>query len=261
MKWMFKLDRGEIFDGLVSLYLAHNGDRTEPWLKKLYRSLRTKVGYSLDESIDFLLQIGERHGHRFTFFVVGKLAASRPDLVKRILEKGHEVASHSMSHYMPQRLPPSAFREELITSKIILEDLGATVTGFRAPHLIMADSQYDILSEAGYLYSSSKSWRHAPIVLSTTRGEITEAPVHYQDLEFLKHRDDHDQLVAGLKNALVPGSVLLVHAQFLAAPSFAPVWDGLYSTPETCRSEVLSKLVAGEAPENATYITIDVGLE
>jgi peptidoglycan/xylan/chitin deacetylase (PgdA/CDA1 family) len=261
MKWMFKLDRGEIFDGLVSLYLAHNGQSTEPWLKKLYRSLRTKVGYSLDESIDFLLEIGERHGHCFTFFVVGKLAVSRPDLVKRIVEHGHEVASHSMSHYMPQRLPPKMFLAELVDSKRVLEELGAKVTGFRAPHLIMADNQYDILAEAGYAYSSSKSWRHTPLTLSTRNGEIVEAPVHYQDLEFLKHRDAHNQLVAGLRHSFDPGSVLLVHAQFLAAPPFAKVWDSLYADPETPRSECLSKLITETAPKNANYITIDVGLE
>ncbi len=86
----------------------------------------------MDASTRWLLDfLGERGIHG-TFFVVAKIAKSHPQLIRRIVDDGHEVASHSLEHRQVFRLKPEAFREDLRVSKEMLEQAGGTaVVGFR----------------------------------------------------------------------------------------------------------------------------------
>ena len=52
----------------------------------------------VDASVDRLLELLARHSATATFFTVGWLAERKPELVKRIVAAGHEVASHSWWH-------------------------------------------------------------------------------------------------------------------------------------------------------------------
>lgn len=47
---------------------------------------------------DRLLDMLKARGIRATFFVVGQNAAEYPELIKRMVDEGHEVANHSWSH-------------------------------------------------------------------------------------------------------------------------------------------------------------------
>jgi polysaccharide deacetylase family protein (PEP-CTERM system associated) len=94
-----------------------------------------------------------------TFFVVGAVAEHSPDLVRRIAEAGHELASHSHEHRSLLRLTPDEFRADLRRSRIALEQAGRVpVVGFRAPTFSIvrrAAWAIDILAEEGFLYDSS----------------------------------------------------------------------------------------------------------
>ncbi len=96
---------------------------------------------------------------RATFFVLGLLAESFPQIVREIAADGHEVATHGYSHKPVFGLGPKAFADELSRSVKLLEDLsGQKVLGFRAPDFsITADSLWalDIIAEQGLLYDSS----------------------------------------------------------------------------------------------------------
>src|ERR1051325_8743687 len=46
-----------------------------------------------------LLDVFKQQGVKVTFFVVGRRMCERPDLVKRMVADGHEVANHSQNHY------------------------------------------------------------------------------------------------------------------------------------------------------------------
>jgi len=94
-----------------------------------------------------------------TFFVVGQVAAKFPDMVNRISEAGHEIASHGYSHIRIDELDSEACRKELELSKQILEDITCKpVVGFRAPSWSIPDNRqryFDLLLESGYRYDSS----------------------------------------------------------------------------------------------------------
>ena len=135
---------------------------------------------------DQLLQLLDRHRVQGTFFVLGWVARRAPELVRRIAAGGHELASHSWSHPKISSLSPAQFREELRSSKAILEDIsGSRVTGFRAPSFSIRPGMewaFDTLLEQGYEYDSSLfpirrpgyGYPSAPIIPhQITRGDRT----------------------------------------------------------------------------------------
>lgn len=94
-----------------------------------------------------------------TFFVLGWVAERCPALIREIVAQGHELASHGYDHCKVSELTPAQFKEDLIKSKKILEDLsGVKIKGFRAPSYSIGEENYwafDVLQELGYTYSSS----------------------------------------------------------------------------------------------------------
>lgn len=96
-------------------------------------------------------------GARATFFLIADEAKQHPDVVRAIVEQGHEVASHSLTHALPfPAVDGPALRQEVDESKRVLEALtGAPVVGFRAPSWEYSTHLVDALGRAGYRYDAS----------------------------------------------------------------------------------------------------------
>lgn len=94
-----------------------------------------------------------------TFYIVGEIARSHPQLIRDIHAAGHEIGSHSWDHRRVHRFNPDSFREDLRTSKDALEQAaGAPIFGFRAPTFsVMKETAWaiDVLAETGFEYDSS----------------------------------------------------------------------------------------------------------
>ena len=92
-------------------------------------------------------------------FVLGWVAERNKTLVKRIVDAGHELASHGYGHELITVQNPQAFREDVSRAKKILEDIGGKpVLGYRAPTFsITKETEWalPILVEEGYRYDSS----------------------------------------------------------------------------------------------------------
>ncbi|MBN1871087.1 MAG: DUF3473 domain-containing protein [Candidatus Omnitrophica bacterium] len=106
-----------------------------------------------------ILEILDRHKTKATFFVLGWIAERFPELVKRIHEGGHEIASHGYSHNLIYGDTIDAFEEDLRKARHILENItGEPVLGYRAPsYSITKDSLWalDVLKDKNYVYDSS----------------------------------------------------------------------------------------------------------
>lgn len=82
-----------------------------------------------------------------TFFITGVFAQNAPELVKRIMDEGHEVACHGVDHFHPTE---TDFKE---SKRIVEEIAGIKTFGYRQPRMFpVSDSE---IKEAGYLYNSS----------------------------------------------------------------------------------------------------------
>ena len=98
-------------------------------------------------------------GVRGTFFTLGWVAERYPALVRRIVEGGHELASHGYGHQLVHSLTPAGFEADLLRAKAVLEDTGGVaVQGYRAPTFSIGPRNpwaFDVLEQTGHRYSSS----------------------------------------------------------------------------------------------------------
>ncbi len=123
-------------------------------------SLPTRV----ERNSDAVLALFAESGVKATFFTLGWVADRHPALVRRIVDAGHEIASHGWDHARVFTLGADRFRADLRRARVTIEDAaGVAVTGYRAPSFSI-DARtpwaHEILAEAGYTYSSSV----APVV-------------------------------------------------------------------------------------------------
>ena len=113
----------------------------------------------VERNIDIALALLDEGNAHATFFTLGWIAERYPAVVRRIVDNGHELASHGYGHQRVSELSRNEFNEDISRAKKILEDLsGSPVIGYRAPSFsIGADNLWalDLLQEAGYQYSSS----------------------------------------------------------------------------------------------------------
>lgn len=114
----------------------------------------------VERNTDALLQIWDEAGAKATFFTLGWVAERHPALVRRIVDAGHELASHGLCHDRVDRQTADGFRADIRRSKAILEDVsGARVTGYRAATFSMGETTtpwaWQVLEEEGFAYSSS----------------------------------------------------------------------------------------------------------
>jgi peptidoglycan/xylan/chitin deacetylase (PgdA/CDA1 family) len=84
--------------------------------------------------LDAVLPMLEAHGAEATFFLIGREAAARPDLVARLLASGHEAANHSYSHRRMVGRTPGFHRRELAEAQAALATAGAESRLFRPPY-------------------------------------------------------------------------------------------------------------------------------
>ncbi len=81
-----------------------------------------------------LLEVLARHNARATFFVIGRFAAQRPDIVREVTKAGHVVGNHSFSHPLLIFRSPDQIRRQLQRCQDTLtEAVGAHSNLFRPP--------------------------------------------------------------------------------------------------------------------------------
>ena len=94
-----------------------------------------------------------------TFFTLGWVAQRHGPLMRRIVDAGHELASHGWDHERVFRLDRASFAADLERTRKVLEDAaGVQITGYRAPSFSIDQRTpwaYMVLAEQGFVYSSS----------------------------------------------------------------------------------------------------------
>jgi polysaccharide deacetylase family protein (PEP-CTERM system associated) len=113
----------------------------------------------VENNIDKILLMLDTSGTKATFFTLGWIAERYPSMVKKIVQEGHELASHGYGHERAFDLSEKEFFFDVQSAKALLEDLSGTVVkGYRAPSFSINNNNlwaFDCLLNAGYKYSSS----------------------------------------------------------------------------------------------------------
>jgi len=153
------------------------------------RSRWDQIECRVEANVERILALLRERDVRATFFTLGWIAERYPAMVRRIVEQGHELASHGYGHQRASDLSPAQFRDDVSRAKRILEDTGCCpVLGYRAPSFSIGQANLwalDVLAESGYRYSSSiYPIRHdhygmpdAPRFAHRTTSGIVEVPM------------------------------------------------------------------------------------
>jgi len=113
----------------------------------------------VERNVDLILGLLAERSANATFFTLGWIGDRYPQLVRRVADAGHEVASHGYGHQRATELDREAFLADIRLAKAVLEDItGEEVRGYRAPSFSIGRENewaFDCIGEAGYAYSSS----------------------------------------------------------------------------------------------------------
>ncbi len=131
----------------------------EDWSQSVLNTSNPVTNRVYDNTVR-LIDILEEHNHKATFFTLGNVAQKHPELIRRISDAGHEVASHGFNHQSIFNLTPKQVEEDITTSVKLLEDAsGEKVIGFRAPNFSIREYLFEWYCEAlaknGLKYDSS----------------------------------------------------------------------------------------------------------
>ncbi len=113
----------------------------------------------VERNVERILALLQRHQTQATFFTLGWVAERYPQLVRQIVDQGHELASHGYGHERASDLSREAFTQDIVRAKHLLEDIGGrAVLGYRAPSFSIGTGNlwaFDCLQASGHRYSSS----------------------------------------------------------------------------------------------------------
>ena len=110
------------------------------------------------DNVERLFKVLEDTNTKATFFVIGWIAKTYPDLVKRISEK-YQIGCHTMNHQLVWQQTPEEFKADVEEGVKMLEDItGKKVECFRAPGFSIRESEawaFEILADLGIKYDCS----------------------------------------------------------------------------------------------------------
>lgn len=113
----------------------------------------------IERNIEKIINLLDNSGTKATFFTLGWIAERFPQMVRKITQEGHELASHGYGHERASDLSEKDFLSDIQSSKKILEDIsGVQIKGYRAPSFSVTKENlwvFDCLLSSGYKYSSS----------------------------------------------------------------------------------------------------------
>ena len=151
----------------------------------------------IHENVDRILDILDETNTKATFFVIGWIAKTYPEVVRKIAEK-YEVGSHTMTHQLVWQQSPKEFRNDVEASVKMLEDItGQKVTKFRAPGFSIRESEgwaFEILHELGittdcsvfpaaHAHGGMPSYaKPVPSIIEYNGIEMEEFPVTFKEI-------------------------------------------------------------------------------
>lgn len=199
-----------------------------------------------------LLEILKQRKVKATFFVVGQCVAENPEIAKRIVDEGHEIANHSWSHPQLTKLGEGGVTDQLSrTHDVVKQTTGVTMTLLRPPYGAFTKNQQAWAnSRWGYkciLWDvDSLDWKirnaghvQSAILSHTRPGSI----ILTHDI----HKTTIDAMPASIDGLLAKGFKLVTVSELLAmdrppapkpkpAPAPEPTTSAVPVTPTTATS-------------------------
>lgn len=164
----------------------------EEWFHLLdFDATRTEAEWGnyevrIHDNVDRILDILDCTNTKATFFIIGWVAKTYPEVVKKIAAK-YQIGTHTMNHQLVWQQTPEQFSEDVDSSIKLLQDItGQPIECFRAPGFSIRESEpwaFDILSELGIKYDCSVFPAHHAHGGMASYGEAVPSLIRHNGVE------------------------------------------------------------------------------
>jgi len=188
----------------------------------------SQLRYGPDVAVSRILGTYKRLGLRQTFFVPAWCVAQYPDVIRRIVDHGHEIGHHGYLHENPLEFNRDA--QALLLDKgidIIQQTTGVAPVGYRAPLYNYTNDTTDLLIERGFKYDASLMGDDIPYILRSQEKTLIELPSHWgcDDWPPFAHVPDLDyQMPVRSPSAGLNAFIEEFEAAYRWGGLFIPVW-------------------------------------
>lgn len=152
----------------------------------------------LESYLNQILDLLDEKRIKATFFCLGSIARTHPNIIKHIFDRGHDIACHSDKHKFLTTLTVDEFREDTIRAIDSLQQcVGKKVSMYRAPAFTITKRNkwaLEILIESGIeidssIFSANRSYGgfpsaefSRPLKIETNSGSLIEYPMNYSNI-------------------------------------------------------------------------------
>lgn len=143
-------------------------------------SIYSQAEYGPTVGMPKILALLHDHDIRASFFIPGWEAERHPDLVRRIVDAGHEIGHHGYLHEPPASLDRDQEAAVLDRTSAILERLAsAPPRGYRSPGWELSEHSLGLLADRGFLYDSSLMGDDVPYLVGEEGRRLVEIPIDW----------------------------------------------------------------------------------
>ena len=152
----------------------------------------------IHQNMERIFSILDKTNQKATFFCLGWIAETYPEIIKEIVTRGYEIGTHTSMHQLIYEQTPKEFAKDLEHSVKTLEDLtGQKVKYFRAPGFSITEDNkwaFEIMAAQGIEVDSSvfpaprahgglPSYKQpVPSILKYNGIELKELPINYTSI-------------------------------------------------------------------------------
>lgn len=206
------------------------------------RTAQNVVALTFDDGPDpvgtpAVLDVLARYEARATFFMNGSAAARHPDLVRRVVEEGHETANHAWSHrsFLLER-PPARTRRRWMQQEIL-----ATSAAVGEPATTLFRPPFGHIDAWGCLVARSAG--HRTILWHVAAADWADTPA--------------DDMALAVSGRLCPGAIVLFHdalqrpreTRFVARDDAVASLDQVLAASRDYRWVTVTELLQSGEPE------------
>lgn len=235
--YSYNIDLPEGYDYILFLSFDFDAESAEYRISADPVAL-SKGRFGVYRGVYKVLDVLDTYGIKSTFFTPAWVIERYPDVIRDIMKKGHEIASHGYLHERLDEL--SSSDEESVFNKInevFLRIIGHSPKGFRSPYWKWSDKTIELLIKHGYIYDSSLMDDEIPYIIDYKGYKLVELPVDWRlddwpYLEYYRSLTPEDLLRAWIKELDVARNVrgyvsITMHPQCIGRGARITVLEGL----------------------------------
>jgi peptidoglycan/xylan/chitin deacetylase (PgdA/CDA1 family) len=150
-------------------------------------ALMSEFSYGPNVAVPHILDLLDLYEIKASFFAPGRTIELHPDLVREMVERGHDVGHHGYMHERPDFLDDD--QEERVLQKgieVIENTIGRKPVAYRSPAWELKPSSPALLKRYGFKYDSSLMGYDTPYWVETSEGDLLELPVSWRNDDWVQ---------------------------------------------------------------------------